>query len=211
MRPVAAAAEGDQGAQLLRAVDSGRRTCDELTMRDFEAIGEYAMGRMVGSTQAHQSMDELMRSMMGKRSEQQIHEAMGRRFGGCGGARVSSSFGGMLGVMGMMGGPGEFGPGGSGSVVPGMKGGYSPGSMMGGVDGRVHGRDNDNDAPGWAVGLIAGFIALVLLGALAAILGTTRRRSGVRPAHRILEERYASGQLDHEEFERRRNALGGSA
>jgi putative membrane protein len=68
---------------------------------------------------------------------------------------------------------------------------------------------------GWAGGMwwmwIAGVIfwgSLLALG-VWAVLRFTRRDSG-RDARRILEERFARGEIDAEEFQRRLQVLGGS-
>jgi hypothetical protein len=57
--------EEQQGSQILRELESGKLRCGDASPAEFELVGEYAMGRMFGSP-AH-------------------HEAMGRRFSGCGG------------------------------------------------------------------------------------------------------------------------------
>ena len=71
------AGEEREGAVLLAAVESGERECASLEAADFELIGDYAMGRMVGSTSAHESMDSLMASTMGNRSTTSAHVVRG--------------------------------------------------------------------------------------------------------------------------------------
>jgi mono/diheme cytochrome c family protein len=64
-------------------------------------------------------------------------------------------------------------------------------------------------SPGWFPWLLAGVLAIALIGtaiALAARLGAGGR-SRRSQALLILEERYARGDIDHEEFEERRRAL----
>lgn len=82
-----------QGAEALRELEAGRVSCAELSDEQFEHIGDYAMGRMMGAT-----------------AERQMHEVLGRRFSGCGGGTLPAGFGRM-----MMGGRywGETGDGGS--------------------------------------------------------------------------------------------------
>lgn len=76
--------EERQGRDLVAQLQAGDKRCDDLAAQDFEHIGEYVMGRMLGSTQAHEAMNERMRQMMGERAEKRMHELMGRRYAGCG-------------------------------------------------------------------------------------------------------------------------------
>jgi putative membrane protein len=85
---------------------------------------------------------------------------------------------------------------------------FGPGAgMMDDTDGMM-GRFRA-DSPGWFPWLLAGALAIALIGTaivLAARLGAGGggRRS---QALQILEERYARGDIDHEEFEERRRTL----
>lgn len=112
--PIAAfgsvADEQRQGAELSAQLHSGAKTCGQLSDEDFDHIGEFVMGRFLGSTQAHEAMNERMRLMMGEQAEQRMHELMGRRYSGC--SQGQSSRTGMMGsgMMGGNGGPGGFGP-----------------------------------------------------------------------------------------------------
>ncbi len=78
-----------------------------------------------------------------------------------------------------------------------------------------------HDGMGWGGWLLAGLLVLVLLAAVVAVVllvvrGTSTRpdpRSG-EPAGRsgaegLLDERYARGEIDEEEYLRRRNVLRG--
>ena len=71
---------GETLAQQLRA---GRTSCDRLAPDDLEHLGEYVMGRMVGSLQLHDAMNERMRSVMGAANEERMHVRMGQRYAGC--------------------------------------------------------------------------------------------------------------------------------
>lgn len=177
--------------RLLRAVDGGSRDCGSLSAADFERVGEYVMGRMAGSTSSHARMNTLMGSMMGKRGEEQMHALMGRRFTSCGGGRVPGSFGNMMGVMGMMGGAGN------GSVG---------GTMMGGS------ATNDGDSNGWSA---ADVVIVVVIGTLlllaTGLLVRSSRAGGRRSPLEVLHDRYARGEIETEEYERRRAALGESS
>ena len=89
--PAAASVADEQGegAALLRALGSGERDYGALSARDFERVGEYWMGRMLGSTRAHEAMNARMSRMMGASGEERMHELMGQRY-----ARLASSGGG---------------------------------------------------------------------------------------------------------------------
>lgn len=72
--------EEHRGAALVQAVASGERDYDSLSAKELERIGEYWMGRMQGSTQAHEAMNARMRQMMGPAGEERMHELMGQRY-----------------------------------------------------------------------------------------------------------------------------------
>lgn len=200
----AAAQESDEvqrGAALLRAADEGRRDCSDLSDSDFEAVGEYAMERMVGSPQAHAAMDRTISSMMGEGGLGQMHRLMGQRFTRCGGGTMPAGFGGMMGAIGMMGGGFGAGPGGDYGGGPGA---YGPG-MMGGSGG------SDGDSNGgwdWAA---ATLMMLVLVAGLIAWSIVSRRwRPGPGgDARSILDRRLAAGDIDKDEYESRLSALAG--
>lgn len=211
--PALAAAQNDsEGAATLRAVEAGQRSCNQLQAGDFEQIGEYVMGRMVGSQQAHESMNNLMRGTLGDAGEQQMHSALGQRFAGCGQGRFPAGVGGMMnGIGGMMGIVGMMGGGsgaGSGSG-PSAGQGYGAGSMMNGFFGNNQANDdNDEHVGGWIVAVMIAMMAL-FLGAIFFMLRGVRGASGGGAPLQILERRYASGEIDQKEYERRRGLLGG--
>lgn len=72
--------------------------CADLTEEDFEQLGEYFMGQMMG--EAHAAMNQMMIQIHGEEGEEQIHAAMGKRLSGCD-PRATFS-GGELGWMPMM-------------------------------------------------------------------------------------------------------------
>lgn len=195
------AAEEERGADLLSAIERGDSTCGDLSDDEFMAIGELAMGRMLGSPGAHDGMDRMMASTMGEGDLDRMHEAMGVRFSGCGNPRFPSSFGGMTGMMGMMGG---------GDGVGGMMGGdgFDPDADW---DGHM-----DWDGGWWivmAIGMIL-FWALVILGVVWLVreLSHSReaRRADAEPdAVAILERRLASGEISADEYRERRAILRG--
>jgi hypothetical protein len=193
------ASEEQQGARVLRAVEDAKRPCTDLSSQEFERVGEYVMGRMAGSTSAHRSMNALMARMMGERSEERMHELLGQRFTGCA-RRGTASFGAMMGMMGGVAGTG--GPG----IMGGRSGdGYgSVGSMMGRTSSRSAGDDDSDLAAVLMVVLMAALVGLVAL-----ILWRWRPgpgRSGGSPLE-ALGRRFAAGEIDADEYQRRRQAL----
>jgi putative membrane protein len=190
------ASEQQQGAAILRSLDSGKTKCADLSNDDFDHVGEYVMFRMAGSTAAHEQMNQLMQRMMGNAGESQMHIVMGKRFAGCGGGAVPSSFGGMMGMMGAMSG---F-QGGSGSG--------RGGSMMGGSNYRSSGSD-ENDGWSPADTVMVALMVLTLLALTAVAVALLRRRPGGSSAREILAGRYAKGEIDKDEYQRRLDAMGG--
>jgi putative membrane protein len=213
----AGAQEGAQGAALLRSVEDGGRGCDDLDPGDFEEIGEYLMGRMVGSPQAHESMDALMASMMGRSGEARMHEVMGRRLSACGAGGFPPGAAGMmggLGAFGMMGG--ALGPG------PDAAGGVGYGPMMGGFGGGSDPADADADFGhmdldgGWWIVMGLGMVlfwGLIIVGIVWLVreLGGTSRGSHRAPDPlATLDHRLAAGEISPEEYRERREILSGT-
>ncbi len=55
--------------------------CDDLTNKNFGALGEYFMGRMAGGQ--HAALNNMMIQMMGEEGEEIMHIAMGKRMSNC--------------------------------------------------------------------------------------------------------------------------------
>jgi hypothetical protein len=70
---MASASEERQGAQLLQSVQAGKQKCQQLSRGQFELIGEYVMGRMVGSTARHEAMNQQIRATTSASGEVQAH------------------------------------------------------------------------------------------------------------------------------------------
>jgi putative membrane protein len=88
-------------------------------------------------------------------------------------------------------GPRNFGPG--AGMMDGM------GDMMGG----------SGMGSNWLPWLLVGVLTIALIGTVIALIVRSRAGGGGRRSQAldILEERYARGDIDHEEFEERRRAL----
>ena len=197
--------EESQGSQILRELESGKLKCSDASASDFELVGEYAMGRMFGSPSQHEAMNQMMSRMMGAPGEEGVHEAMGRRFSGCGGGQLPAGFGQMMGAvnaMGMMGG--------------GMMGGANQsersyggtGSMMGGYGYGPSTNANDEGFDGPSAAAMVGMMA-VLIGAVALGVFLLGRRHPGGPLD-TLKRRYAKGELSAEDYQERKRLLEGS-
>ena len=215
--PVAAADSTEtRGQALLQAVDGGQRSCTDLTPADFEAIGEFAMGRMLGSAQAHESMDQLATQMMGAGGLERMHQVMGQRFAACGQPDFPGGFGqmmsmmpGMGGALGYPGGGGMMGGGGYGPGDQGPGGGaVGPNSMMGSNYQSSAGDSDDDDGPGaW----MAVAMLVLILGAGAFAYFLIRRRPRTGGALDVLSRRFAAGEISAEEYAERRQLLQGGS
>ena len=72
--------EQQQGAQVLTQVHQGKLSPGRLTSDQYQNLGEYLMGRALGSTQLHQRMNTLMDQMMGAGAADQMHIYLGKRY-----------------------------------------------------------------------------------------------------------------------------------
>ncbi|WP_187368730.1 hypothetical protein [Baekduia soli] len=96
------AAEQQAGGALAQQVRSGARTCGSLSAEDLDQVGEFAMGRAVGSTAAHEAMDARMTAVMGAAAESRMHQVLGAQYVGCatGTGGASTMMGGRGAMMG---------------------------------------------------------------------------------------------------------------
>lgn len=196
----AGSAEEQRGADLLTAVEREEADCAELDSADFDAIGEFAMGRMLGGSQAHAAMDEVTTRMMGASGLDRMHEAMGQRFAGCGASGPAAGYGGMMATAQMMGGlggpPGTYGAAGSDAY---------PGS--GGVMGFDRNLDDGDDWPGAWMAIV---MLVLVLGLGVGVFAIARPRGQAGPtAVDVLAQRFARGDITTEDYERRRTLLEG--
>ena len=177
------AAEQAQGAQVLNQVQHATLSPKSLTSDQYQNLGEYLMGRALGSTQLHQRMDALMDEMMGSGASDQMHIYLGKRFLGVN-ATPSSQYSQLYGLMGVMM------SGRRGSALARMMGAYlngqgAAGYTMGpGMMGYAYGDSPAASSGGsWPAGAVVAVIALgavliVGLGALALPRVRKRRHSG---------------------------------
>ena len=95
------ATEQAQGAQILSQVQHGSLSAKALTSDQHQKLGEYLMGRALGSTQLHQRMNTLMDQMMGAGAADQMHIYLGKRYLGVT-ATPGNRYGALYGLMGAM-------------------------------------------------------------------------------------------------------------
>ncbi|RJQ38637.1 hypothetical protein C4559_00840 [Candidatus Microgenomates bacterium] len=175
--------EEQTGKNLLSQLQSKATTCKKLTNDNFEKIGEYFMGQAIGDTSRHIQMNNMMKSMMGKQGEEQMHIAWGKRGSNCDtNASYPQNGIGFTPMLWMMGGGGNP-----------MMGYGGWGNMMGW----------GGFGLGWIFMVI--FWALIILGVVALIRYLTGSRyhsedKGKTPLD-ILKERFAKGEIDKKEFE----------
>lgn len=98
--------EEAEGKAIWEKLQNKKIDCQKLTDDQFEALGEYFMGQMMG--ESHPAMNQMMVRMMGEEGEKQMHIVMGKRMSGCQPqAAYPSGWGWMMPMIGggwMMGG-----------------------------------------------------------------------------------------------------------
>jgi hypothetical protein len=179
---LASVSEEQQGARLLGQVQNSQSTCGKLSSSQFELIGEYVMGRMLGSSAAHDAMNAQMQTVMGSSGEQLAHQFMGRRFAGCATGNGPAQIGTMMGMMGtaMMGASYGSSAQGNGYGPSMMGGAYRP-YMMGGYGSNQTVHDSDMNA-GAIIAIVLGGLAVLALVVVLAVRMTARRQTRPRGA-----------------------------
>ena len=110
------AGEQQQGQNLITQLQSGAKTCRDLSADDLDHIGEYVMFRALGSTSLHQAMNDRMIAMLGEQGESRMHQLLGARYAGCStNTSATGGYRGMMGAGGMMGG--YYNQGGPGAMM----------------------------------------------------------------------------------------------
>lgn len=111
-------AEEAIGQALAQKLQAKTVSCSNLSDGEYESLGEYYMGLMMGS--GHDAMDNYIVNRYGSDYDKQMHIAMGERFSGC---NVNVSFpAGMMGFGPMMSG---FGSNGKNNGYQGWQGSWS--------------------------------------------------------------------------------------
>ncbi len=175
------AREEAEGKIIWQQLQDEEADCADLTDENFGSLGEYYMGLMAGD--AHESMNDMMISMMGEDGEEAMHVAMGKRLSGCDPtAATDAGYGGWISMMG------------SGM----MSNNYSTNSMMnfGAMSG------------GWFFMIV--FWVLIIVGIIALVKWLMQQGQGsaqTKTPIDVLKERYAKGEIDKKEFEDKKKDL----
>ncbi|MEI8230401.1 MAG: SHOCT domain-containing protein [Candidatus Peregrinibacteria bacterium] len=205
--PATTQQEEVQGKAILDRLQSKQVTCSTISESDFELIGEYAMGQMLGD--GHEAMNQRAQQMMGQSGETQMHITMGKRLSECFADAVFPR-----GMMGMMTGLG---------IADGADYDNSF-SMMG--RGRSFGNGADTTSPRGPLSMMHygytgyGFFGpvmmilwwLIIIGLIIILIRWLRgSHTGTFAKHShaltILRERYAKGEIDKKEFDESRKDL----
>lgn len=155
-----------------------------LTDENFGALGEYFMGQMAGNS--HEAMNNMMTRMMSKEGEEEIHVAMGKRMSGCEpNAAIPQSM-----------------------MNSGMIGSWPDSSALNNFNNPISMMTFGFAPFGWIFMIL--FWALIIAGIIALIRwiadqNKTGRRD--KSALDILKERYAKGEIDKKEFEKKKKDL----
>ncbi|MFS8159641.1 MAG: hypothetical protein ACMG6E_05410, partial [Candidatus Roizmanbacteria bacterium] len=70
-----------EGKAVWDKLENKQVTCSELKDDDFDVLGDFFMGNMMGSN--HESMNKMMTQRLGDDGEKQMHIALGKRLSGC--------------------------------------------------------------------------------------------------------------------------------
>lgn len=181
--------EENEGRELWNKFQAKEIACADILDMQFEALGEYFMGQMMGDS--HTAMNAMMIQMHGKDGENQIHIVLGKRISGC---DTSAT----------------FPTGDTSSWMPMMQ------MMLGGYSSPFGFSFADNMmSSGYGLGFL-GWIFMILLwvliiaGIVAVIKWLINQfQGGVtgKSALGILKERYAKGEIDKKEFEEKKKDL----
>ena len=185
--------EEQEGRQIWQNLQSGQTNCQNLSDGDYELLGEYFMGTMMGNS--HEAMNAMLERRLGKEGEEQMHIAMGKRMSGC---DTSASYPQSFNFMPMMGGwssPTGFNQNNNNSMMWGF----------------------GNSPMGWGFGLFGLifmllFWVLIIAGIVVLIKWLASQSHGTHKNEKtsldILKERYAKGEINKEEFEAKKKDLG---
>ncbi|MDI6777720.1 MAG: SHOCT domain-containing protein [Patescibacteria group bacterium] len=187
------AEEEQEGRLIWQNLQSGQTSCQNLSEGDYELLGEYFMGTMMGDS--HEAMNAMLEQRLGKEGEERMHIAMGKRMSGCDtSAQYPQGFN-FMPMMGVWSSPTGFNQNNNNSMMWGF----------------------GNNPMGWGFGLFGLifmllFWILIVAGIVILIKWLVSQSHGThgheKPPLDILKERYAKGELNKEEFEAKKKDLG---
>src|SRR3989339_1963367 len=186
------AREEQEGEELWNKLQVKEVVCENLSDEQLGVLGEYFMGQMAGDS--HAAMNAMMIQAHGVDGEEQIHIVMGKRLSGCDtSAAFPAIIGGWMPMMNMMWG-GWSSPFGSNNSTNNnmMNFGFGPFGGFGWIFMIL-----------WWVLIIAGIVALIKW-----LSGQSRGTNNhAKSALEILQERYAKGEINKQEFEEKKKDL----
>ena len=183
--------EEQEGKEVWNKLQTNELACENLSDEQFGVLGEYFMSQMAGDS--HAAMNAMMIQTHGEEGEEQIHIVMGKRLSGC---DTSAAF-----------------PAGSGGWMPMMN------MMWGGWSSPFGGNNSTNNMMNFGFGPFGGFgwifmvlwWVLIIAGIVALIKWLTSQSHGThnreQSALEILQERYAKGDINKQEFEEKKKDL----
>lgn len=191
--------EEQAGKALWEKFSNKEISCSDLKDDDFDSLGEYFMGKMLG--QNHAAMNLMMMQMHGAEGERQMHIVMGKRFSGCDEKAVYPFEMPMMGSFGypMMG----FNNSRSwsapfdnlnNSMMNMMNFGWQ-GFGFWGILGWIF-------MLAWWVLIIVAVVVLIKW-----LLSKIENKNGAKNALEILAQRYAKGEISQKEFEEKKKEL----
>lgn len=184
------AREETEGKAVWEKLQTKELACKDLTDDNFGTLGEYFMGRMIGTS--HEAMNNMMIQTMGEQDEERMHIVMGERLSGCdASAAFPSGSMGFMSMMQMMSGrwSSPFGSNQSNNSM--INFGFAPFGGFGWIFMIL-----------WWFLIIAGIVALVRW-----LSGQFQGGASRKSALDILKDRYAKGEIDKKEFEEKKKDL----
>jgi len=183
--------EEQEGKEIWDKLQTKELACENLGNEQFGVLGEYFMGQMAG--ESHAAMNAMMIQAHGEDGEEQIHIVMGKRLSGC---DTSAAFpvgsGGWMPMMNMMWGGWSSPFGSNNSTNNMMNFGFGPFGGFGWIFMIL-----------WWVLIIAGIVALIRWLTSQSHDTNTHGKSALE----ILQERYAKGEINKQEFEEKKKDL----
>ena len=183
--------EEQEGKEIWDKLQTKELACENLGNEQFGVLGEYFMGQMAG--ESHAAMNAMMIQAHGEDGEEQIHIVMGKRLSGC---DTSAAFpvgsGGWMPMMNMMWGGWSSPFDSNNSINNMMNFGFGPLGNFGWIFMIL-----------WWVLIIAGIVALIRWLTSQSHDTNTHGKSALE----ILQERYAKGEINKQEFEEKKKDL----